>query len=119
MSLFNLDTYVNELKALLLRKATEQVYKLLVDKFVFFAGGPQAYLAKKVITWILKKAIYQTEMACFFKYTDIRADYQGRKLYEAMKRNHHVQTEGLSEDARKLAEQELVDRFRNFVKLTN
>lgn len=112
------DDYIAILRSHILDKASKKVFQLLVEKFAFMAAGPQAYIAQRIITWILKKAIYETEMQVFFKYIDIRTDYQGEKLYEAMERNQDIQINGTESEKRE-SEKILIDRFRDFIKLAN
>jgi len=112
------DQYIEEAKSFLLKCAVNKVFEVLISKFTFLAWGPLGPLVKYILGKVLKIAIYESEMAVFFLYTDIRVNAQGRKFYRDIEANLTAQN-GEDEEAKKNAEQNLIDSFRNLVKLTS
>jgi hypothetical protein len=112
------DEYVEVLKStiskLVIKSATEIVFK----KVAFLAWGPLGPLTSYLIEKLVGIIINETELAIFLKYTDFRISKQGKIFSEAAIKNSEAQKNG-SEDEKKKAEEELINSFRAFVKLTN
>ena len=112
------DQYVEMLKDFLMKRAVASATKYLVSKFTFLAWGPFGPLLEFVLKKVMKIFLEHTELAIFMKFTDFRVSRQGRAFSEAVERNYEAQKNGTPEEKEK-AEQNLKDRFREFVKLTN
>lgn len=112
------DQYIEEAKSFLLKRAVNKVFEVIISKITFLAWGPLGPLVKYILSKIIKIAIYESEMAIFFLYTDIRVNAQGRAFYDSIEDNLNAQN-GTDEEAKKHAEKKLIDSFRELVKLSN
>lgn len=110
--------YVDGLKNTLLWLIPEQAFKFIVGKFAFLAWGPVGWLLKFFLEKITMVIIYKTDMAIFITFIDVRSSTQGRAFHDAIEENIRAQRDGTEEDKR-AAKSLVIDRFRNFVKLTN
>lgn len=97
-------------KKLLIR----EVLKRLPFLFVPILGPITELILGKVVEILVQ----ETEFALFFNYIDMRVDAQGRAFSDAATKNYQVQLNGTVEE-KAAAEKELVEKFREFVILTN
>jgi len=112
------DQYVEQIKSFLLKQLVDKVYDIIITKITFLSWGPLGPLLKIILEKIIEIILYETEMAIFFLYTDLRVNAQGRKFYDAIEANMEAQ-EGGNEEDKQRTEKELIDSFRELVKLTN
>lgn len=110
--------YVDFLKSYLFKTITKKAFTVIITKLPFLAWGPLAPLLQLIIDKLVGIILDQTELAVFMKYIDIRTTLQGRDFYKAMEDNQLALKNG-SDNDKKIAEQNLKDTFRAFVKLTN
>lgn len=112
------DQYVEMLKDFLRKKAVDSAFNFIVSKVAFFAWGPLGPILNFVLGKVLNVFLDHTELAVFMLYTDFRVSRQGRAFSEAAMKNYEVQKNG-TEEEKKIAEENLKNAFRDFVKLTN
>lgn len=91
---------------------------VLLNTLPFLAWGPLTWIATQIVTKIISIALYETEMAAFLAYTDLRVARQGRDFVEAALANANIQKTGTPEEKAR-AEAELIEKLREFVKLKN
>lgn len=112
------DEYVDLIKSTALDLGSRFAMRYLIARFSFIALPIIGPIVEWAVGYILRIAIRETEMGAFFAFIDTRTNQQGVKFTDAAIRNRIAQTTGSAEDKIK-AEQELIDSFRAFVKLTN
>lgn len=110
--------YVESLKHSAVSMGTKllvrEVAKRLPFLFVPILGPITSLVLEKLVTLL----VVQTEFAIFFKYIDMRTDFQGREFSQAALSNYIIQRTGTPEQ-KKAAEEKLVKKFTAFVLLKN
>ena len=112
------DEYVEILKDNLRKRAVKQAFDFIISKVTFLAWGPLGPLLNFVLGKVIDVFIDQTELATYLLYTDFRVSRQSNNYSDALIANHEAQKNGTPEE-KQIAEKNLIDAFRNFVKLTN
>tara|TARA_Y100000310_G_scaffold243676_1_gene248251 strand:- start:22114 stop:22461 length:348 start_codon:yes stop_codon:yes gene_type:complete len=112
------DEYIDLLKDTLQKQLLKSVYSSLLSKVTWLTWGPLGPLTKKMLEIVISIIIRETELTTYLAFTDFRTSRQGRKFLEASIKNQEAQR---SEDpnAKKEAEKNLKDAFRDLIKLTN
>lgn len=110
--------FVDSLKTTAIKQGTELLVKALVKRFAFLSFGPFVFLLSFFITKLLEILIRETEYGIYFEYTDFTVDTQAIEYRNAIQKNSKIQMEGTDEE-KKLAEKELFDAFKRFVKLSS
>lgn len=112
------DDFVNILKEELLKSLVKSSTTWLVSKLPFLGWGPLAPILNLFLTKFLKFLIYESEMACYFLFVELRVNKQGKDFYNALEAKFKA-IEGGNPDEIKKTEKDAIDAFRNLVKLTN
>lgn len=108
--------YVNILKGTLQKLLLNSVLTFLYAEVPLLSVPPLKNILSFFINKIISILLNQTELAIFLRYTDIRVSQEGKAFNDAVLKNHEAQTQG-DENARKIAEKNLMDTFRIFAKL--
>ena len=82
--------------------------------FVPILGPFTKIILEKIVVLLFT----QTEFAIFFKYIDMRTDFQGREFSQAALANYQAQRTGTPEQ-KLAAEEKLIKKFTAFVVLKN
>lgn len=109
------DEYVELLKSAALDAGTKLVMSYLVSRIPFFALKFINPIVGYVVGAILRIAIRETEFGAFFLFIDMRTDLQAKAFEEAAIKNANAKTP----EEKKDAQDNLVLKFREFVKLRN
>lgn len=112
------DDYVNLLKSTLQSAVTKSTVAALVTLLPWLSWPPIYWMVQKIVAKIVSIIIYETEMAAFFKYTDLRVAKQGREFIDAALANAAIQKTGTPEQ-KAVSEMALIGKLREFVKLKN
>jgi hypothetical protein len=112
------EEYVAALKHSALVIAKKQVMQKLVAAIPFFGLPFFNPLALLIVTRVLETAIMKTEMGLFFLYTDVRVNAQASRFVAAALYFNEAKHLGTAKEA-KLAEENMVGAFRNFVKFSS
>lgn len=112
------DDYVKLLKSTLADAVTKSTMAALVVILPWLSWPPIYKLASFIVGKIISIAIYETEMAIFLEYTDIRVARQGKDFMSAVLKSAEMQRTGTPEQKAQ-AQAELIERLREFVKLRN
>lgn len=112
------DEYVSGIKKLFVDLGTKAFMGFLVAEVPIFASPILNYIASHIVNMILVKLTDIAEMQIFFLYIDFRVNKQGTDFYEAVTANEKAKKNGTAKEKAD-AEKNLIDRFREFAKLTN
>lgn len=110
--------YVEVIKNTAINLGKKTLMKALLTKVPFLFYGPFGVITELLIEKALVILIRETEFAVFFKYIDMRVDQQGKDFTEAALNNYRIQQNGTPEEKKK-SEEELISKFKSFVKLTS
>jgi len=111
------DDYVEILIDTFVSQATKSLILVITTKLPFLVWGPFGPLLSFVVTKMLTVVARQTELITYFYYTDFRVARQGKAFNQAAIQNYEARNGTDAE--KKLAEDNLINSFRNLVKLTN
>ena len=107
--------YIEILKSYILQSAKKATIEYIFKKIPYLAipvlNPVVSFIVEKIATIIL----YKVETAIFFTYIDIRTNFQGRTLYNAITKNKEAQAYGTDEE-KQLAEKNLALAFDSFFK---
>jgi hypothetical protein len=112
------DEYVEMIKSAALTAGKKAVMQKLVAKIPFLSVPLINPIIGYIAGLVLETAIRETEMGLFFLYVDLRLNAQAKDFEAAALKNMKAQMSG-SDDEKKIAEKELIDSFRAFVKFSN
>lgn len=112
------DDYVAAIKDGFVSLGTKALMAFLVVEVPFFATPIANYLARHLIDYLLTKLTDFAELQIFFAYIDFRVSDQGKDFINAVTENLEAKKNGTPEE-KLAAELALIDRARNFIKLTN
>lgn len=112
------DEYVEVLKSTLVSMIKKSLLKALISKLPFLAWGPIGPFVGLVVGKLAEIVVKETEVGLFCFFIDLRTNRQAGKFTEASIENWKIQQGGTDEE-KKLAENKLIDSFREFVKLSN
>lgn len=112
------DEYVKVIKATIVEAVTKSTMTALVAILPWLSWSIVYKLAYLIVGKIISIAVYETEMAIFLQYTDLRVGRQGKDFVNAALKNAEMQKSGTPEQKAQ-AQAELIDRLREFVKLKN
>ena len=113
------DEYVAKIKAAAISVGKYGVMEALVLKVPFLLKyGFLGNVASAVVGLVLSFAVNKTEMGAFFLYVDMRVGEQRDSFMSDADANWKAQQSGTREE-KKRAEENLVNSFRKFAKLTS
>jgi hypothetical protein len=112
------DEYVELIKDSAIELGVKSSMAWLTSQFSFIGLSIPNFFVTKIVEVVLTIAIKHAEMGVFFTYIDLRTSKQGKEFEEAALRNKQVKENG-TEDEKKKAEQDFIDKFRAFAKFTN
>lgn len=108
--------YVNALKEVAMKTGKDLLVREGLKALPIFFTGPLGIIGTKLAEKVMEILIREGEFAVFFTYIDLRVDAQGKDFSEAAMKNYQVQQTGTAEEKAQ-AEKELINSFKNFVKL--
>ena len=98
----------------------DSLVKQAIKSIPFLASGPLNTLLVMIASRIARFLVAQTELAIFFKYTDIRIAAQGRSFVEAAYALRDIRKDSTkTEEEKQDAEKKLISAFRTFAKFNN
>lgn len=97
---------------------TKTAVAWVVQRSSFFALGPVKTLVAFFVAKIVRYIVYETELAIFLAYTDVRVGAQGRAFSAAAFKNVEVQNNGTPEE-KAASEKELINLFTELAKFRN
>lgn len=112
------DEYVKNIKSVFVGLGVKGLMTFLIAEVPFLAAPIPRYILEHVLSYILGKLADLAEMQIFFLYIDFRTSKQGQDFMDAVKKNEETKKNGTPEEKAR-AEKALIDRFREFAKLTN
>jgi len=112
------DEYVELLKTTLISMLKKSLLKAALSRLPFLAWGPIGPVVSLVFGKVASIVVNETEVALFCLYIDFRTANQSEDFTESALKNLKAQKDGTDEE-KKLAEETLINSFRNFVKLSN
>lgn len=113
------DEYVQSIKDAFLTLAKKAAMATIVQKLPFllqfaFLNNIASFIVGKVLEYAIKEG----EVGAFFLYIDMRVGVQSKSFTDAALYNSKAQVNGTPEE-KKIAEENLINSFRAFVKFTN
>lgn len=112
--------YVEAIKDTATKVAKSTLIDFVVSKLPVFASGPLGFLLGIVAGKIASILMEKTEFALFFKYIDMRSNYQGAQFsIHALDYRRVLLDPNSTEQEKKDAEIQLITAFRKFAKFTN
>ena len=112
------DEYVETLKSAALVTGKTGIMAYLIS-VVPFLGLP---VMKAITSWFVEKvlwiAITKTELGAYFLFIDLRTSAQGREYFDAAVK-HKTALAGGTDEEKKNAEADLINKFRALVKFSN
>jgi len=112
------DEYVKALMSTAKDMLTKSIMSALVTRLPFLGIRFLNPLLGFLVAKLAEIVIYETEMAIFLGFTDLRVNAQGKDFSAAAVENARIQKNGTSEQ-KAAAETKLINSFREFVKLRN
>jgi hypothetical protein len=109
------DDFVSQLKSTLINIGTEGVMGFLTANVPFFALPVVRQITKIIVGKIISLAVNETELGLYFIHVDQYTKEQSDKFKEAAQKNAEAQANG-SEEERRLAEEELINRARDLIR---
>lgn len=115
---FDYDDYIGGVKLAIISQVSAKLVSSLISYLPFLGWGPLApvlgLLAKRLMEFIVNK----TELSIFLAYVDMRVDDQASDFNEAVVINLQAQKNGSKEEQIR-AEENLKNKFRDFIKLVS
>ena len=110
--------YVEAIKTSLVSLLKKSLFDALVLRLPFLAWGPIGPFVSLCLQKLCEIIVNETEVAIFCAYVDFRVNRQSDTFTAKALENFKMQKEGTDEQKR-IAEKELIDSFRTFIKLTS
>jgi|LakMenE01Jun11ns_1017448.scaffolds.fasta_scaffold9953450_5 hypothetical protein len=112
------EAYIAALResALLLAKRLTMQY--IVGRFPFVGLAFPNAIVGLVVGKVLEIALQKTELGLFFAYVDVRTSRQGREFEASMSAYLMAQKGGYGPEAKRLAEDRLINSFESFVRFS-
>lgn len=111
------DEYVESLKSSFVTLGTNAAFVALAAQVPFLNFPVVNIITKMIIGRILRAVATETETAAFFMYIDMRVNAQAKDFELAALTNRKAQESGSAEEKAN-AEKELIQKFRDFVRIT-
>lgn len=107
----NREQYAELMRSTALQAGSRSVMAYLASQSSFFTLPIVNPVVGFFVSTIIRIALERGELALFFYYIDMRVSRQGREFEEAAVKNLEAQKNGTDEE-KKIAEKNLVDKFR-------
>lgn len=112
------DEYVRTIKSVFVDLGVKGLMTFLIAEVPFLALPIPRYIVEHILSFVLGRLVDVAEMQIFFLYIDFRTSKQGKDFMDAVTANEKAKKNGTPEEKAR-AEKALIDRFREFAKLTN
>lgn len=108
--------YIDSLKSSAVKLGSSSALLYIFTNLPFLKAPFLKQITEKIVESIISIFVNKTEMGIFFIYIDTRSSHQGEVFSQMAYRNFIAQKNG-TEQEKKIAEENLINAFKNFASL--